>query len=80
VKAVMQAVNAAAEKSGQKATVASNLTGTIDETRKRHEIVYEHGGTWNMAMPQAYEVAIQGIDIAQYVKDHPALAAALDAF
>jgi ribulose-bisphosphate carboxylase large chain len=47
--AVMQAVNAAADKSGQKAMVAFNLTGEIDEMRRRHDFVRDHGGTCIMA-------------------------------
>lgn len=49
VTAVMQAVNAAAEKSGQKAMVAFNLTGEIDEMRRRHDFVHNQGGTCVMA-------------------------------
>ncbi|MGP6090052.1 ribulose-bisphosphate carboxylase large subunit family protein [Antarctobacter jejuensis] len=49
VKAVMNSVNAAADKSGRKVMVAFNLTGEIDEMRRRHDFVRDHGGTCVMA-------------------------------
>ncbi|MEM8730417.1 MAG: ribulose-bisphosphate carboxylase large subunit family protein [Pseudomonadota bacterium] len=49
VRAVMHAVNVAADKSGQKVMVAFNLTGEIDEMRKRHDLVRDLGGTCIMA-------------------------------
>lgn len=49
VKAVMRVVNDAAEKSGRKVMVAFNLTGDIDEMRRRHDLVLAHGGTCIMA-------------------------------
>jgi len=49
VKAVMHAVNAAADKTGQKVMVAFNLTGEIDEMRRRHNLVRDLGGTCVMA-------------------------------
>jgi len=49
VKAVMRAVNRAADKSGKKVMVAFNLTGEIDEMRRRHDLVRDHGGTCVMA-------------------------------
>ncbi len=49
VRAVMQAVHAAADKSGRKAMVAFNLTGEIDDMRRRHDFVRDHGGTCVMA-------------------------------
>ena len=45
VRSVMQAVNRAADKSGQKVMVAFNLTGEIDEMRRRHDLVVAKGGT-----------------------------------
>jgi ribulose-bisphosphate carboxylase large chain len=45
VKEVMQAVNKAADKNGFKVMVAFNLTGEIDEMRRRHDFVHEQGGT-----------------------------------
>ena len=42
---VMRAVNNAADKMGYKVMVAFNLTGEIDEMRRRHDFVHEQGGT-----------------------------------
>ena len=42
---VMRAVNKAADKMGHKVMVAFNLTGEIDEMRRRHDFVHEQGGT-----------------------------------
>lgn len=49
VASVMAAVNRAADKTGKKTMVAFNLTGEIDEMRRRHDIVLAHGGTCVMA-------------------------------
>ena len=49
VKAVMQAVDTAADKTSHKVMVAFNLTGEIDEMRRRHDFVKDHGGTCIMA-------------------------------
>lgn len=45
VKAVMDVVNRAADKHGKKAMVAFNLTGDLDQMRRRHDVVLEAGGT-----------------------------------
>jgi ribulose-bisphosphate carboxylase large chain len=45
VKAVMRVVNEAAQRTGKKAMVAFNLTGDLDEMRRRHDLVMEQGGT-----------------------------------
>ncbi len=45
VRAVMRVVNQAAERSGKKAMVAFNLTGDLDEMRRRHDLVLAEGGT-----------------------------------
>ena len=45
VKEVMGAVNKAADKNGHKVMVAFNLTGEIDEMRRRHDFVQKQGGT-----------------------------------
>jgi ribulose-bisphosphate carboxylase large chain len=42
---VMQAVNNAAQTSGRKAMVAFNITGEVDEMRRRHDLVRDLGGT-----------------------------------
>lgn len=49
VRAVMVAVDAAADRSGKKTMVAFNLTGEVDEMRRRHDLVLEAGGTCIMA-------------------------------
>ena len=49
VKAVMQAVDTATDKTSHKVMVAFNLTGEIDEMRRRHDFVKDHGGTCVMA-------------------------------
>jgi ribulose-bisphosphate carboxylase large chain len=45
VRAVMRVVDEAAQRSGKKAMVAFNLTGDLDEMRRRHDLVLEAGGT-----------------------------------
>ncbi len=45
VRAVMAEVDAAAQRSGRKAMVAFNLTGEVDEMRRRHDLVLSLGGT-----------------------------------
>ena len=49
VKRVMAIVNRAADRSGRKAMVAFNLTGDLDQMRRRHDIVLAAGGTCVMA-------------------------------
>ena len=50
VRAVMHVVNAAAERTGKKAMVAFNLTGSLDEMKRRHDLVVREGGTCVMAV------------------------------
>ena len=45
VRAVMAVVNAAADKLGRKPMVAFNLTGDLDQMRRRHDLVQQLGGT-----------------------------------
>jgi ribulose-bisphosphate carboxylase large chain len=45
VRAVMRVVNEGAARSGKKAMVAFNLTGDLDEMRRRHDLVLAEGGT-----------------------------------
>lgn len=45
VEAVMRVVNAAANRNGHKPMVAFNLTGEIDDMRRRHDMVLAAGGT-----------------------------------
>ncbi len=45
VKAVMRVVNDAAQVMGRQVMVAFNITGEIDEMRRRHDVVLKHQGT-----------------------------------
>lgn len=45
VRAVMRVVNDGAQRSGKKAMVAFNLTGELDEMKRRHDLVVAEGGT-----------------------------------
>ncbi len=49
VRAVMREVNAGAERHGRKAMVAFNLTGELDQMKRRHDLVLSLGGTCVMA-------------------------------
>ena len=49
VAAVMRVINAAADHHGRKVMFAFNLTGEIDEMRRRHDVVVQAGGTCVMA-------------------------------
>jgi ribulose-bisphosphate carboxylase large chain len=49
VKAVMRVIHTHAEKTGKKVMYAFNLTGEIDEMRRRHDLVLAEGGTCVMA-------------------------------
>ncbi|MDF3883140.1 ribulose-bisphosphate carboxylase large subunit family protein [Cupriavidus basilensis] len=49
VTAVMRVVNEAAERTGRKAMVAFNLTGDLDQMKRRHDHVLAQGGTCVMA-------------------------------
>lgn len=49
VDAVMDAVNRVADQTGRKVMVAFNLTGEIDEMRRRHDYLLARGGTCIMA-------------------------------
>lgn len=48
-RAVMRAIDRAADRSGRKLMFAFNVTGEIDEMRRRHDLVLELGGTCVMA-------------------------------
>ncbi len=48
-RAVMRVVDDHAERTGKKVMVAFNLTGEIDEMRRRHDLVRDLGGTCVMA-------------------------------
>ncbi len=45
VRAVMRVVRAAADRTGRKPMVAFNLTGEVDEMRRRHDLVLAEGGS-----------------------------------
>jgi ribulose-bisphosphate carboxylase large chain len=49
VRAVMHEVNEGAQKYGRKAMVAFNLTGELDQMKRRHDLVLKEGGTCIMA-------------------------------
>lgn len=49
VRAVMRVVNDAAQRTGRQVMVAFNLTGDLDEMKRRHDLVLEEGGTCVMA-------------------------------
>jgi ribulose-bisphosphate carboxylase large chain len=49
VRAVMRVVNDHAGRTGKKVMVAFNLTGEIDQMRRRHDLVVAEGGTCVMA-------------------------------
>jgi len=57
VKAVMEEIERAADKTGKKVMYAFNITGEIDELRRNHDLVYSAGGTCIM-------VSIQSIGLA----------------
>ncbi|HZZ03927.1 ribulose-bisphosphate carboxylase large subunit family protein [Paraburkholderia sp.] len=50
VRAVMRVVNQEADRTGKKAMVAFNLTGDLDQMRRRHDLVLAEGGTCVMAV------------------------------
>jgi ribulose-bisphosphate carboxylase large chain len=49
VRAVMRVINDHADRTGRKVMFAFNLTGEIDQMRRRHDLVLEAGGTCIMA-------------------------------
>lgn len=49
VEAIMKVINDHAQKTGEKAMYAFNLSGEIDEMLKRHDFVLKNGGTCVMA-------------------------------
>lgn len=53
VRAVMREVRAAAERTGRKAMVAFNVTGDLDQMRRRHDLVLAEGGTCIMVCLQS---------------------------
>ena len=59
VRAVMPVINAHAERTGRKVMYAFNLTGEVDEMRRRHDLVLAQGGTCVMA--SANSVGLTGL-------------------
>ena len=49
VRAVMRAIEAEADRTGRKAMYAFNLTGDLDQMRRRHDTLLAHGATCLMA-------------------------------
>ncbi|RVU14395.1 ribulose-bisphosphate carboxylase large subunit family protein [Methylobacterium oryzihabitans] len=49
VRAVMRVVNAHADRTGRKVMVAFNLTGDLDQMRRRHDLLVREGATCMMA-------------------------------
>jgi ribulose-bisphosphate carboxylase large chain len=58
---VMQIINENAQKSGKKVMFAFNLSGEIDEMKRRHDFVLKHGGTCVM-------VSVNGVGLAGVVE------------
>ncbi|MCJ9699577.1 MULTISPECIES: ribulose-bisphosphate carboxylase large subunit family protein [unclassified Bradyrhizobium] len=49
VAAVMREINSNADKTGKKAMYAFNLTGDVEEMKRRHDVLLKHGATCLMA-------------------------------
>jgi ribulose-bisphosphate carboxylase large chain len=49
VRAVMGVINAHADRTGKRVMFAFNVTGEVDEMRRRHDLVHDLGGTCVMA-------------------------------
>ena len=49
VEAVMRVINAHADRTGKKTMYAFNLTGDLDQMRRRHDTLLKHGATCMMA-------------------------------
>ncbi|MEY4983071.1 MAG: hypothetical protein RIR62_1337 [Pseudomonadota bacterium] len=59
VRAVMRVIRSHAERTGRKVMYAFNLTGEVDEMRRRHDLVLAEGGTCVMA--SANSVGLTGL-------------------
>lgn len=59
VKAVMEAIDRAADKTGKKIMYAFNITGDIDELERNHELVVKAGG--NCVMVSVMSVGLAGL-------------------
>ncbi|MCE9683464.1 ribulose-bisphosphate carboxylase large subunit family protein [Halomonas alkalisoli] len=58
-RAVMQVINAHAERTGKKVMYAFNVTGEIDEMRARHDLVRDLGGT--CIMVSLHSIGLAGL-------------------
>ena len=68
LKAVMPVIERHADRMGRKTMYAINITGTIDEMRRRHDLVLQAGGTCVMA-----SLNWTGISAIQHLRQHTAL-------
>lgn len=67
VREVMRVINRHANTTGKKVMYAFNLTGDLDQMRRRHDLVLEHGGTCVMASINS--VGITGmIELARHTE------------
>ena len=67
VRAVMQVINRHADKTGKKVMYAFNLTGDLDQMRRRHDLVLEQGGTCIMA--SIHSIGLVGfIELARHTQ------------
>ena len=57
LKAVMREINRHADRTGKKVMYAFNVSGDVDEMRRRHDLVLKHGGTCVM-------VSVNGVGLA----------------
>lgn len=59
VRAVMRVIRDHAERTGRKVMYAFNLTGEVDEMRRRHDLVLAEGGT--LVMASMHSVGLSGM-------------------
>ena len=65
VKLVMQVINRHAEKTGRKVMYAFNVTGDLDQMRRRHDMLLYHGATCLMA--SIHSIGLTGfIELARF--------------
>jgi ribulose-bisphosphate carboxylase large chain len=65
VKQVMQVIHHHADKTGRKVMFAFNVTGDLDQMRKRHDVLLAHGATCLMA--SIHSVGLTGfIELARF--------------
>ena len=67
VRAVMQVINRHADRTGKKVMYAFNLTGDLDQMRRRHDLVQAQGGTCIMA--SIHSIGLVGfIELARHTQ------------